>query len=90
MHKRVESVPMLAELVEQGRDLFVILNVEREQPRTVEVDRQLRHTLEDALILVSEREFSAFAMHGFGNTVRNRATAQQASDQDSLADEKAH
>ena len=90
MHKCVQPVPVLAELIEQGRDLPVILDVERKQQCAAELACQLCHTLEEALVLVSERELGAFAMHGLGNAVCNRAVAQQTSDQDSLADEKAH
>jgi hypothetical protein len=68
----------------------VVLHVEREQQRTVELRCELGDTLLEAFVLEGEGEFSALAMHRLGDAVGDRAIAQQARDQNAFTGEKSH
>ena len=90
VHQAVEAVPVLADLFEEAGDLGVVLHVEREDQRAAEVRGELGDAILEAVVLIGEGKFRAFAVHGLGNAVRNRTVAQQTRDQDSFAGEKAH
>ena len=90
MHQPVETVPLLAELLEEAGDLRVVLHVERVDQAAAEVGGELGDAVLEAVVLIGEGELGAFAVHGLGDAVGNRTVAEQTGDEDSFAGEKAH
>ena len=71
-------------------DLGVVGDVAVEDERRAEFGGELGDALLEALALVAEREFGAFAAAGPGDAVGDRAVGEHAGDQEALAGEKSH
>jgi hypothetical protein len=86
----VQPVPALAESREQRLDLLVAGHVARIDRIRAELGGESQHTVFHRLALVGEGELRAFAPHGLGDAVRDRAAAQHAGHEDFLVLEEAH
>ena len=72
----VEAIPGLAQLGKARRDLFVAGHIAGKDQLRVKFRRQPFDALAYAFALVGERQFGTLTMHGFGDTIRDRAVAQ--------------
>ena len=90
VHEAVELRPGVAELGEGALDLRVFGHVELEDQLGVELGGELGDALLEALALVAERQFSAFAAAGTRDAVGDGAVVQNAGDQKPLAGQESH
>jgi hypothetical protein len=86
----VERIPVLAELGKQAFDLGVFADVAVEGELGAELGGRLGHALFEALALVAERQFGAFAVAGARDAVGQGAVVQDAGDQQALAGQETH
>ena len=69
MDQTVQSIPMLAELGEDGIDLPVVGDIAGINRSRAEVIGELGDTVTDAIVLVGEGKGCAFTVAGLGNAV---------------------
>ena len=81
VHEAVETIPVLAQLLEQSRDLLVATHVTAEDDLAAELGRQFADAFLDAFTLEREGELSTFAMAGACDAVCDRAAAEHARDE---------
>ena len=86
----VEAVPVLAELLEAGGDLRIVGDVERQHD--IAADSAAAFSTRDLqfVVLVGERQFRAFAVHGLGDAAGDGTLAGDAGDQCALALQESH
>jgi hypothetical protein len=90
VHEDVETVPVPAQFGEQSVDLCVLGDVARQHDVRAEGVGRLVDAILQPLVLISEGELSAFAMHCVGNAPGDRALAGDADDQGTLAVQESH
>ncbi len=92
MHDAIQSIPVLAEALEQGGNFFVAADIAGEQQCGIagEFVDQTQYAVLHLLALICEGQFSALAVAAFGDAVGNRTVAEQTGDENLLASEKAH
>src|SRR5690606_34393782 len=88
----VQAVPLFAQLCEDVDDIVVIGHVAREaQLRTrAPASGEFFNAALELVVLVSEGELGAFAVHGGGDARGDRQLAGDTDDQDALTGEKTH
>ena len=69
VHQAVELIPGLAEVGEEGVDLFIAADVAIENQLGVEFFRELGDAVLETLADIGERQFRAFALARLGDAV---------------------
>ena len=90
MDDAVETVPARAEVGEKFGYFFIACDVARQHDVAAEFGRQFQYAVLDAFALVGESESRVFALHRGGDTVGDRAVAEEPGDQYALAGKKSH
>ena len=91
VHEDVETVaPVRAEFGEAGVDLFVGGDVERQHDLAAVLGGGVLDARLQLLVLVGQRQFRAFAVHGIGDAGGDRTLAGDAGDQCALALQETH
>jgi len=91
VHEAVEAFgPRGPDALEQGGDLLVAADVAVEDQLRVEFGGEFGDALLEALALVAEGEFGAFAMAGSRHAVGDRAVVEYARNEQAFAGEESH
>ena len=88
----VQAIPLLAQLLEHLGNIRVVGDVAREAHlgAGAPAGGELLDATLELVVLISERQFSAFTVHGGGDARGNRQFAGNADDQYALTGEKTH
>ena len=79
-----------ASACEEGVDLRVLGDVERQRDVAAELGGHLSTRLLELVVLIAERELGAFAAHRLRDAPRDRAIAREPDDDGPFAGEEAH
>ena len=69
VNESVKFRPYFNQFAEQGFDAGIFRNVTRQYDAGTQLSGKLFHTAFQFVVLISERQFSAFAMHSLRDTV---------------------
>src|SRR5258706_6938903 len=90
VHEAVQPAPERAQRLEQRRDLGITRDVAGIHGAAIEVLRQVRDALPEAISNIGESQFGALAARRPGDAVGDRAVAEQARDENLLCGEESH